>query len=57
MDPETTPSINDKVQEYIASLDEVHLQIIEIAKQQLGDTYDTKTSIGFLTWYEEQARQ
>lgn len=47
-------SIDVQVKEYIASLDDVHKQTIEIAKQQLGDTYDTKTSIGFINWREQQ---
>ena len=48
------PSIDKQVKEYLASLDDVHRQTIEIAKQQLGDAYDTKTSIGFLTWKEKK---
>mgnify|MGYP001204195065 FL=1 len=50
----TKPGIDDQIKEYLASLDDVHRQTIEIAKQQLGDAYDTKTSIGFITWKEKK---
>jgi len=42
--------MDEYVSQYIASLNKHQLKIIEIAKKELGTSYDIKKSIGFLNF-------
>jgi len=46
--PMNEPSKDDLVQQYLKSLTSDQHKIIEIAKKQLGTSYDIKKSIGYL---------
>jgi transcriptional regulator CtsR len=46
---------NDLVTEYIKSLTNDQLKIIEIAKKQLGTSYDIKKSIGYLQFIKTKS--
>ena len=45
--------MDELVKQYIASLNKDQLKIIEIAKKELGTSYDTKKSIGFLNYIKK----
>ena len=45
---------NDLLSEYIKSLTNDQLKIIEIAKKQLGTSYDIKKSIGYLQFIKNK---
>jgi len=45
--------MDELVKKYLASLNKDQLKIIEIAKKELGTSYDTKKSIGFLNYIKK----
>ena len=44
----------DKVDQYIAQLDDVQLKAMEIAKSHLGTSFNIKRSNGFIEWQKKQ---
>ena len=46
---------DDLVSEYIKSLSNDQIKIIEIAKKQLGTSYDIKKSIGYLQFIKKKS--
>lgn len=44
----------DLVEKYIATLSEKERVVLEIAKTQLGSSFDLKISIGFREWLQKQ---
>ena len=45
--------MDELVKQYLASLNKDKVKIIEIAKKELGSSYDTKKSIGFLNYIKK----
>lgn len=44
----------DKIEEYLSSLNEQERIVYDIAKEHLGSSFDIEKSIGFLEWLESQ---
>ena len=44
----------DKVQQYIAQLDDVQRKAMEIAKSHLGTSFNIRRSNGFIEWMKKQ---
>ena len=44
----------DKVDKYIAQLDDVQRKAMEIAKSHLGTSFNIKRSNGFIEWMKKQ---
>jgi ribosome biogenesis GTPase A len=44
----------DKVEQYIAQLDDVQHKAMEIAKSHLGTSFNIKRSNGFIEWMKKQ---
>jgi hypothetical protein len=45
--------MDEHVKQYLASLNKDQLKIIEIAKKELGTSYNTQKSIGFLNYIKK----
>ena len=45
--------MDEHVKQYLASLNKDQLKIIEIAKKELGTSYSTQKSIGFLNYLKK----
>ena len=50
---EINDEINDLIQEYINSLNEQELIVLEIAKKHLESSFDISKSIGYLKWLNQ----
>ena len=46
-------TMDEHVEKYLASLTKDQLKIIEIAKKELGTSYNVKKSIGFLNFIKK----
>ena len=44
----------DKVEQYIAQLDDVQRKAMEIAKSHLGTSFNIRRSNGFIEWLKKQ---
>jgi transcriptional regulator CtsR len=44
------------IDEYLESLSTKEKQVIEIAKQQLGSSFNILKSIGYLNWFEKKEK-
>ena len=44
----------DKVEQYIAQLDDMQRKAMEIAKSHLGTSFNIKRSNGFIEWQKKQ---
>jgi hypothetical protein len=45
--------MDEHVKQYLASLNKDQLKIIDIAKKELGTSYNTQKSIGFLNYLKK----
>lgn len=48
--------MEEHIKKYMASLNKDQLKIIEIAKKELGTSYNVKKSIGFLNFMKLQEK-
>ena len=48
------PNVDNKVDQYIAQLDDMQRKAMEIAKSHLGTSFNIKRSNGFIEWQKKQ---
>ena len=46
--------VDNKVEQYIAQLDDMQRKAMEIAKSHLGTSFNIKRSNGFIEWLKKQ---
>jgi hypothetical protein len=49
--------MDEHIKQYLASRNKDQLKIIEIAKKELGTSYDIKKSIGFLNYIKKMSAE
>ena len=49
------PKVDNKVEQYIAQLDDMQRKAMEIAKSHLGTSFNIKRSNGFIEWQKKQS--